>query len=179
MEEDTQQILPALVMGHLPLLAQVIFFGALLSVIMSTASGTLLAPSVMISENLLKQRFAHLSDAQFLIMTRIVVGCFAVAVTLYALWALESETTIHTMVENAYKVTLVMAFTPLIAGIYWKRANTLGAVMAIAFGVATWIPMEFIAPEGEGLMPPQFAGFLMSVLGMVVGSLWPKRTVAG
>jgi hypothetical protein len=38
--EDAQQILPNLVKGRLPLIAQVIFYGALLSVIMSTASGT-------------------------------------------------------------------------------------------------------------------------------------------
>jgi Na+/proline symporter len=66
-------------------------------------------------------------------------------------------------------VTLVLAFTPLIAGLYWKRATTLGAYWAMGLGVATWLPMEFIAPEAA--MPPQFAGFLMSIVGMVIGSL--------
>jgi len=43
---DAQLILPTLIMDHTPVIAQVMFFGALLSAIMSTASGTLLAPSV-------------------------------------------------------------------------------------------------------------------------------------
>ena len=169
---DSQKLLPELVKGHLPLFAQVIFYGALLSVIMSTASGTLLAPSVTISENVLKgfvTRRKHMSDRKLLVMTRWVVACFAVLVTLYALWALGEETGIHQMVENAYKVTLVVAFVPLVAGLYWGRANTWGAYLAIGLGLATWLPLEFLAPEGS--VPPQFAGFLMSAAGMLAGSL--------
>ena len=176
--EDSQKLLPELVRGHLPLFAQVIFYGALLSVIMSTASGTLLAPSVTLSENVLKRFFTHrkhLSDKKLLQTTRWIVAIFAVCVTLYALWALGEETGIHQMVENAYKVTLVVAFVPLVAGLYWRRANTLGAYLAISLGLLTWIPMELWLPEGEGLMPPQFAGFLMASVGMIAGSLIPAQ----
>jgi len=171
MAEDSQKLLPELIKGHLPLLAQVVFYGALLSVIMSTASGTLLAPSVTLSENVLKGWLTrkNLSDHKILTMTRWVVCIFALCVTLYALWALDHETGIHQMVENAYKVTLVLAFTPLVAGLYWKRASTFGAYWAMGLGVATWLPMEFIAFEAA--LPPQFAGFLMSIVGMVAGSL--------
>jgi len=176
--EDSQKLLPELIKGHLPLFAQVIFYGALLSVIMSTASGTLLAPSVTLSENVLKRFFTRdkpLSDAKLLLMTRWVVGIFAATVTLYSLWALGEETTIHEMVENAYKVTLVVAFVPLVAGLYWRRANTTGAYLAIGLGLLTWLSMEVWLPEGEGLLPPQFAGFLMAVLGMVAGSFIGSR----
>ncbi len=178
LNEDAQKILPSLVLGHLPLLAQVVFFGALLAVIMSTASGTLLAPSVTLSENVLKGWLLRddTSEAHLLLMTRWVVATFALLVTLYALWALDSDLGIHQMVENAYKVTLVVAFVPLVAGLYWKRATTLGAYCAIIFGLLTWLPMEFIAPEGEGLMPPQFAGFLMAIVGMVLGSLLRRQS---
>jgi SSS family solute:Na+ symporter len=174
MAEDSQKLLPELVKAHLPLIAQVIFYGALLSVIMSTASGTLLAPSVILSENVLKGWLTrkNLSDRKMLVMTRWVVGIFSVCVTLYALWALDQDTGIHKMVENAYKVTLVLAFTPLVAGLYWKRATTLGAYWAMGLGVAAWLPMEFIAPEAP--LPPQFAGFLMSIVGMLAGSLMSK-----
>jgi len=173
LNEDAQKILPNLVVNHLPLFAQVVFFGSLLAVIMSTASGTLLAPSVTLSENVLKGWLIR-NDAgedHLLNMTRWVVASFALLVTLYALWALDSDLGIHQMVENAYKVTLVVAFVPLVAGLYWKRATTLGAYASISLGLLTWLPLEFIAPEGEGLMPPQFAGFLMAIIGMVIGSL--------
>lgn len=171
LSDDPQKLLPALVTGHLPLFAQVVFYGALLSVIMSTASGTLLAPSVTLSENVLKGWLTRkdLSDQSMLVMTRWVVAVFSVCVTLYALWSLGRQTGIHKMVENAYKVTLVLAFTPLVAGLYWQRASRLGAYLAMGLGAATWLPLELIAPDGD--LPPQFAGFLMSIVGIALGSL--------
>ncbi|HNQ04974.1 MAG TPA: sodium:solute symporter family protein [Thiobacillaceae bacterium] len=174
LQEDAQKILPLLVSGHLPLTAQVVFYGALLAVIMSTASGTLLAPSVTLSENVLKGLFGHgkpLTDRDLLRLTRWVVAGFALLVTVYALWALEHDTGIHQMVENAYKVTLVLAFVPLVAGLYWRRATTRGAYWAIVLGLLVWIPLEILAPQGEGLVPPQFAGFLAAIVGMLAGSL--------
>ena len=173
-EKDSQLILPTFVMTHMPLTAQVVFYGALLSVIMSTASGTLLAPSVTIAENVLKGFIPISSDRQFLWMTRAVVVCFALVVTGYSI---VSDATIHGMVENAYKVTLVAAFVPLAAGIYWRRATTQGALAASLGGLATWIAMEIAAPQA--IMPAQFAGLLASIGGMLVGSLLPQWYARG
>lgn len=168
-EKDSQLILPNLILGHLPLFAQIVFFGALLSVIMSTASGTLLAPSVTISENVLKGLFREMSDERFLRMNRAVVVCFALLVTGYAVF---TDATIHKMVENAYKVTLVSAFVPLVCGLYWKRATTQGAVLAIIGGLGTWLALELLG--SENLWPPQFVGFLVAIAGMMAGSFAPQ-----
>ncbi len=173
LDKDSQMILPQLILNHMPVFAQIMFFGALLSAIMSTASGTLLAPSVTLSENIIKPYLPNHTDKTLLLTMRIVVVCFAAVVTLFALY---SDATIYEMVENAYKVTLVVAFVPLVAGLYWERANRRGATLAIALGLAVWIPMEIWLPEGEALLPPQFAGFLASIAGMLVGSLTGRRT---
>jgi len=172
--QDAQQVLPAFVKAHLPLYAQIIFYGALLSVIMSTASGTLLAPSVTISENIIKELMQHhrMSQTKLLWITRSVVVVFTLLVVVYSLWSLQSETSIHTMVANAYKITLACAFVPLVAGLYWKRANNAGAGLSIALGLTAWIAMEFIAPEAT--LPPQFVGLLASAAGMIAGSLRPR-----
>jgi len=170
MQKDHQLILPTLIMDHTPLPAQILFFGALLSAVMSTASGTLLAPSVTFTENILK-RFLRkdLDDASFLLTMRVVVAVFAVAVTLFAL---NSDSTIYEMVVGAYKVTLVAAFVPLICGLYWKRATTQGALAAILSGLGTWLALEVVAPEG--FVPPQLVGVLVSAAAMVAGSLAPQ-----
>jgi Na+/proline symporter len=169
--EDAQLVLPTFVKTHLPLYAQIVFYGALLSVIMSTASGTLLAPSVTISENIIKEFMPHhrMSQKKLLWITRSVVVGFTVLVIVYSLWSLRSETSIHTMVANAYKVTLACAFVPLVAGLYWKRANNLGAGLSILLGLVFWIAMEFIAPDAA--LPPQFAGLIASAAGMLAGGL--------
>ena len=169
-DSDPQQILPRLILTHAPFLAQVFFFGALISAILSCSAATLLAPSVTVAENLLKPLFPRLDDYQFLRMLRIVVFLFACAVLTFALTSTQS---IYGMVENAYKITLAAAFTPLVFGLYWKRATTQGAALAMAAGLGTWIGLEFLNPEG--LLPPQFAGLLASIAGMVLGSLVPQR----
>ncbi|NMG65566.1 sodium:solute symporter [Azoarcus indigens] len=171
-ESDSQQILPQLILQHTPMFAQVMFFGALLSAIMSTASGTLLAPSVTFSENILRSTFRGMSDRQFLWMTRVVVVVFAVLVTWYAM---RTDESIHAMVENAYKVTLATAFVPLAFGLYWKRASTQGALASILLGLVVWLGLETVAPEAD--MPPHFAGMLAGIVGMLAGSLLPQTLV--
>ena len=168
---DAQRVLPTFVKTHLPLYAQIVFYGALLSVIMSTASGTLLAPSVIISENIIKELMPHhrMSQKKLLWITRSVVVAFTVLVVFYSLWSLQTETSIHQMVVNAYKVTLACAFVPLVAGLYWKRANNLGAGLSIVLGLIAWIAMEFAAPDAA--LPPQFVGLILSAAGMVFGSV--------
>jgi Na+/pantothenate symporter len=76
------------------------------------------------------------------------------------------------MVENAYKITLSAAFTPLVFGLYWRRATTQGAAAAIVAGLAAWITLEFAAPDA--LFPPQFAALLVSIVAMLAGSLAPQ-----
>jgi Na+/proline symporter len=116
----------------------------------------------------LRPALKHLSDKQLLKLMRTVVLCFTVLVTLFAL---NSQLSIYKMVENAYKITLVSAFVPLAFGLYWKRANTQGALAAIVLGLATWIGFEVIAPDA--ICPPQLAGFCAALFGMIAGSLAP------
>ncbi|MBN8779373.1 MAG: sodium:solute symporter family protein [Thiobacillus sp.] len=171
LDKDSQMILPQLILNHMPVFAQIMFFGALLSAIMSTASGTLLAPAVTFSENIIKPYLPHHNDKTLLLTMRVVVVGFAAIVTTFALY---SDATIYQMVENAYKITLVVAFVPLVSGLYWQRACKQGAYLSIALGLAVWLPMEIWLPEGSALLPPQFAGFLASLTGMVIGSLKPE-----
>jgi SSS family solute:Na+ symporter len=166
-EKDPQQILPALILSPIvPVFAQIMFFGALLSAIKSCASATLLAPSVSFSENILRPFFPGIGDKQFLALMRVVLVCFTVVVTYFAL---STEASIYKMVENAYKVTLVGAFVPLVCGLYWKRSTNLGAMLAIVFGLVVWLGFETLNPDG--VMPPQLGGLIASFTGMLVGSL--------
>ncbi len=137
---------------------------------MSTASGTLLAPSVTFTENILKGFYPYMTDKQFLWATRITVFVFTSIVTYYAI---ATETKIHTMVENAYRITLAGAFVPLVAGLFWKRASDLGALLAITFGLMIWILLEFMGIEEP--VEPQLIGLLASAVGMVLGSFIAPR----
>src|SRR5262245_4869273 len=167
---EVQRILPELILNRMPMWAQVLFFGALLSAILSTASGALLAPTALFTENALRTFFPSMSDRRFLVTLRIVLVLFAVAALLFAL---NSRSTMYEMVQNAYKVTLVGAFVPLAAGLFWKRATTQGALLAVVSGISAWLLMEVSA--ADALVPPQLVGLLAAIAGMVLGSLLPQR----
>jgi Na+/proline symporter len=171
-ETDPQMILPRLILRpEVNLFFQVMFFGALLSAIKSCASATLLAPSVTFSENILKPMLGHkLSDRRMLQTMRGVTLVFTVLVTIYAM---NSRASIFKMVENAYQITLVMAFVPLVAGLFWKRSTNQGALAAIFCGLSVWLAILIFGPD-DPFFPAQFAGVIASALGMVIGSLLPS-----
>jgi SSS family solute:Na+ symporter len=121
---------------------------------------------VSFSENIVRPLLPGISDKRFLTLMRVVLVGFTVLVTSFAL---STDASIYKMVENAYKVTLVGAFVPLVMGLYWKRATNLGATLAIIFGLVIWIGFERFEPDG--LMPPQLAGLVAAFAGMFVGSL--------
>jgi Na+/proline symporter len=171
LDQDSQLVLPTLIMQHTPVLAQIVFFGAVLSAVMSCASATLLAPSVMLSENVIKGMLPRLSDGEFLRVMRLVVVVFAALVLAIAL---TSSSSIYTLVVNTYSVTLVTAFMPLAAGLFWSRATTQGALCAFAAGLITWAGLELFGSP-DSLWHPQLTGFLLATVGMIVGSLLPQK----
>jgi SSS family transporter len=169
--DDPQKILPTLVMERMPLALQVAFFGALLSAIMSTASATLLAPSTTFVENILHNLRPGMSDAATLKAMRISVLVFTLSVLVYAISM--QGTSIYDMVSGAYQVPLVGAFVPLVFGLYWKRATTQGALLAVAFGLGVWL-LFIASPFLSEAFPQQLAGLLAALAGMLFGSLAPQ-----
>jgi SSS family solute:Na+ symporter len=166
---EIQRILPDLILNRTPLWAQVFFFGALLSAILSTASGALMAPTALVTENIVRPFAPRMSDKQFMLLLRVVLVAFTLAALLFGL---NSKSTMYEMVQNAYKVTLVSCIVPLAAGIYWKRANGAGAIISVVFGLFSWGVAEIFAADAT--VPPQLVGLAFSALGMVLGSALPR-----
>jgi SSS family solute:Na+ symporter len=165
--EDSQMILPNLILNHMPLLIQVLFFGSLVSAIMSTASGTLIAPSVVITENFIKKFFPKMSDFQYILTLRLVILTTGILVTIFAL---SSNNSIYEMVGDAYKITLVTSVAPLVACLFWKRATTAGAFASMILGFLVWISGEFLH-----IKEPQLYGFIISCIAMIVVSYSTKK----
>jgi SSS family transporter len=167
---DTQLALPNMVLLHTALPIQILFFGSLLSAIMSTISSAILAPAAIFSENLIKplagERF---SDRQFLMITKVcIVGFSAVATAMACL-----RSNIYELVGESSILSLVSLFVPLTLGLYWKRASGKGALLAMLLGMLTWVVFEKIL---ESSWPSLVPATLVSLFGMVAGSyLWPQK----
>lgn len=153
-----------------------IVIAAMLAAEMSTDSGYLLAWATVIYNDLIapcvKRPFG---DATRLLITRGLVLAIGLFLLVFGLW--------YEIPGNAWDYLSVTAtiylssmFTLLVAGLYWPRATSRGAIAAILLG--TIGPLAFLI--GNGFFPkdsrpaPEIAGwsgFVLSFLGMLFGSL--------
>lgn len=166
---DTQLTLPMMVLEHTGLAVQVLFFGSLLSAIMSTTSSAILAPAAIFSENLVRplsgQRF---TDQQMLWLTRGSVLLFSALGTIMACL----RTNIYQLVGESSILSLVTLLAPLAFGVYWRRTTSTGAMASMVAGFLAWITFEFIVTiEIPSLIP---AG-IISTVALIVGSLLSRN----
>lgn len=170
---DPQRLLPTLVRDYMPVWLRVLFFGAVLSAVMSTASATMLAPTTTFVENVLPH-YVRIKKGGELVWMRGTLVVFAVSVLSYSLYF--EGTAIYDMVAMAYQFPVVGAFWPLVAGLYWKKSTTQGAWVSIIVGGVVWGVLSATS-LGE-IVPSVLGGFVAAGVGMVVGSLLPTRANA-
>jgi solute:Na+ symporter, SSS family len=164
---DAQLALPNMVLAHASLPIQILFFGSLLSAIMSTTSSAILAPAAIFSENLIKPLSkGKLNDKQLLIITRLCVLGFAGVATVMA--CLRSN--IYELVGESSILSLVSLLAPMVLGLYWKKANANGALLAMVLGTITLAFFSFYDVGWPALLPAT----LVSFLAMIGGSLFLK-----
>ncbi len=158
-----QNIIPAMVSKYTSLPVQMLFFGALISAILSTSSGAMLSPATIIGENLIKPYMPNISDKQLLLSTRISVIIVAGISCMFAF----DDSNIHGLVVSSAVLLMVCLFAPLTFGLYWKKASSFGAWASIIVGGITW----FICDTFETRIDPTIYGTAASCVGMIVGSL--------
>jgi solute:Na+ symporter, SSS family len=163
---DTQLVLPIMVLAHTSLAVQVLFFGSLLSAIMSTTSSSILAPAAILSENIIKPILNNRpTDKQLLLLTRASILVISASSAAMACW----KSDIYELVAGSSIMSLVSLFVPLAMGMYWKKASARGALLSMITGMITWIFFELWPIVIPSLIPALIASFA----GMIVGSVWP------
>jgi SSS family transporter len=172
-DTDTQLTLPNMVLQHTSVPVQVLFFGSLLSAIMSTTSSSMLAPASLFSENVIKPLMKRKpTDKQLLMITRLSVIFFSMAATLMA--TLNSN--IYALVGVSSILTLVSLFIPMVFGMYWKRSSSAGAIFAMVAGMIAWVWFEYHPLSVPALVPAT----LISMIAFFSGSYWvPDREIYG
>ncbi|NRB61758.1 MAG: sodium:solute symporter family protein [Saprospiraceae bacterium] len=171
-EGDTQMVIPRLVLQHGSLALQILLFGALVSAILSTTSGAMLAPATVIGENLIRPLLKNPSDQTIL---RIMRGS-VVLVAICSAWMATVQSNIYELVGQSSALSLVSLFVPLTGGLYWKKSSNWGCLSAIILGMVTWIIFEFIIKIE---VPSLILGGLASAFGLILGSwLYPDNSYA-
>lgn len=160
---DPQMVIPIMVMEHGNMVLQIFFFGALLSAILSTTSGAILAPATVIGENLVRPYAPNLDDRRLLQIMRLSVIGVAVCSALMA----GMKANIYELVGQSSALSLVSLFIPLTAGLYWRRASRFGALASMLVGMVVWLYCEFSGTE----IPSLIYGGCASLLAMIAASL--------
>lgn len=167
-----EQLVLNLIINNTPGWLKILFFGALISAIISTASGALLAPGTLLAENIIKPFFKEIPDNYYLRIIRLAVIIVTIGGVILAL---NSGASIYGLVRGAYSITLVTAFVPLVFGLYSRHANSFGAMLSIVLGISFWQFMSNVFPHSE--IPAIFIGFIASVIGMIIGIIRGKYLV--
>lgn len=164
---DMQFLIPKLILAKTSVVLQIVFFGALLSAILSTASGALLAPSVVLSENLLRKLIGP-DDRKLLQLSRASTVLLAVISLVIAL----RYNKITELVSDSSAYGLVALFVPLIAGMFFGARNAVAAITSIVSGTVVWK----IWPAGLWQLTPPLAGLAMATLPFTaLAILYPFR----
>jgi Na+/proline symporter len=179
--DETQFILITMAMKYLNPILVALFVAALASALMSTSDSSMLAGATMFTENIVKVFKPNLADKTQLFLTRaalVVSGILSLAI---ALWA----ETIYQLAVLANTCILVGMVAPYVIGMYWKKANHIGALTSFFSGTISWIFLSMyyyqetiIACEGEvqaAVWDAVYIGstpaFLISVVAFLVVSV--------
>ncbi|GIV43336.1 MAG: sodium:solute symporter [Bacteroidia bacterium] len=161
-QEGSQNMLIQFVNSVMPVWVQLLFMGALVSAIMSSASGAIMAPSAIIAENLYPFFWGKPNDQQLLKISRIsvvIVGLISLLITFL-------NDRVFELVGMSAAISGVSLFVPMVYGLYMKRHTSTGAILSIFLGLIAYFYLKFT----ESIYPDMFWGLAASWLGMILGN---------
>lgn len=158
-----QNIIPMTVSAFSSVPVRILFFGALISAILSTSSGAMLAPATIVGENLIKTNFPQITDRRLLLFTRLSVVLIAAISCGFAFF----NSDIVQLVVISLSLIMVCIFAPFTFGIFWKKSSIFGAWTAIVLGAVIFLGCLL----AETTIDPTIYGLIASCIAMYVGSL--------
>jgi Na+/proline symporter len=152
---DPRMVLPVFATDHLPYVLGVALFVGVLGASMSTANGAMLVISVVLARNVI-QRWTerNMPDAKLLLLSRIM----AVPAALLASAVAYRYPEPGLLLVVAFDIVFAGCVVPLFLGVYWPKANSLGAIASIVAGTVARL-VAFAATPGhlsglDTLIPP-------------------------
>lgn len=164
---NSEAVVPSLAMHHLHPIAVSIFVGAILAAVMSTCDSALLAAGSVISRIVLPLVHKNPSDALTLKVTRLSIPALALVSIVVAL----NGRDIFDILVDANVPALAATAVPVIMVVWWRKANNIGALSAMAAGFLTWLVSRHIAPE----LPGDLIGMGVCLVTMVMVSLATQK----
>ncbi len=185
-EVDGLEALPLMIRAMLPSGVLGLVFAGLLAASMSTYASYLLSWSSVVSQDIIGTTIKFITGKELeskkqLLVSRITMTVIMIFIVWWSLFH-EIEGYLYFYLNMTAMIFVPGTFVCLIAGIYWKKARTLGAYMAITFGAIP--PLSYLIwPEVNSYASELgWGGFVVALVGMVIGSLiqnimYPRKKV--
>ena len=159
---------------------RVVFYAALVSAILSTASGTMLGAGVLLTVNIVRPALPSVPDSKLLLMSRIATVVFATCAYAFTF----TGERISDFVNISSVWLMVGLFWPLTFGLYWSRATAVGAGFSMFTGAASYTVLFLVARndtarggDGDGFLLYELDtatwAMLLALGAFVFGSLMP------
>jgi Na+/proline symporter len=185
-------VLPTIAMDVVPFIFGLFIMGGIIGAGASTADGGILGVSAVLGRNLLQRNILMplarkkaaqnnaentgeetkiISDRKLLFFSRIM----AIPVVAFAIYLAIVKPEPGIMLVIAFDVVFAGCLVPLTLGLYWKKANTPGALSAVFVGSILRLVLFFKIPESlaglDTLIPP-----IVSLVVMVLVSLLTQES---
>ena len=179
---DYRMVLPTIAMHYVPFFVGAFMMVGVIGAGLSTADGGMLATSSVWGRNIIQRNILQIwrkqyttedraiLDRRLLRITRLMgIPIMALAVLI---GYLKPEPGI--MLVLAFDVVFAGCLVPLVLGLFWKKANTTGALAAVITGSVLRMILYFTIPPAlaglDTMIPP-----LVSLAVMVPVSLWTQK----
>lgn len=133
--DNPENIIPHMASQYLSAPLLIIFIGAVISIIMSTASSALLAGVSLTTHNILKPLYPKMHDQDVLKASKICTIIFTLMALVIALYLKQ----VYVLMVNSWAILVVAIWVPVTMALYYKKANREAAWAAMIVGMLTWI----------------------------------------
>ena len=161
-------VMMELAIKYLPEAALILFVGALVSALLSSADSALLAPASVVGWDIMRFIKQDTSERTALLISRVSVLVFG----LFALWLALDKTSVYDLMVDSWSVLLATLFVPLTGGIWWKKGNESGCLASIVVGFVSWQILLVISPS----LPADLLAVPFAALAFVTVSLFTQRS---
>lgn len=172
--EDTQNVFAEMAMISLPPGILGLVLASVAAAIMSTASGTIIACSTLISNDVVRRFFKpDISDKNFIRISRLTTVGIGIFSIICAIWIQD----ILVALDVAYAVLSGALFFPVIFGLFSKKVNARAAFYSIILSAA--VILAGLGILGITATEPIIFGLAVSLVSIVLLSLFPTKKDKG
>ncbi len=204
---DPRMVLPSIAMTSVPFIFGLFIMGGIIGAGASTADGGILGVSTVLGRNVLQKNVFRLwaewkngvpapqlpvagcsmpspnandeakviSDKKLLIISRLM----AIPVVGFAIYLAHVKPEPGILLVLAFDVVFAGCLVPLTLGLYWKKANTPGALSAVIIGSLLRLILFYTIPEHlaglDTIIPPIVGLIVMVVVSLMTQESYPPK----